>query len=664
MAEDALATGSDPLVRLGALHHLHRRIDRDQLGPRLSQILHEFKVSELQNEEPDVSIFPLHVAIALAQEGGADGITWLLQFLAGSGPKHERLGFTALRNCRQFPLAVVLGSAVTAAGLESSHSFLGNLTTFSEEDARYLEEKGNAVERAEFVARVDAAIEKISNEIRKDRHLARGVVITRPLRRESGFRYSGFLLVEESSTSVRGIPYRMSSLINRDDGSSTMSALDLVSDPGREVIVVYETVGDCEAQVVYAVPFTDPMPVNPLMARAASSCKGLTIGVVVHKMDTGSVTRYRYVTASGRTDIVNRHHAAQPLELGNCWLLHESSPLAVFSRINLSQAEARQIIFQFQQRTNLEKTVLLQAWEKGFKLGGQTGRLETFRGEPPQDLVVLLEDKIVNEEERTFPVSLPLARWTSEDRTSVLQDFFTSRLASYAVVVDLLKTHRGGFDALIVHPDSKRYEFRPATADVTRGTPVFWEDSEGRTFTTFLRDCAVNPQCGFCFDSGASICQACEGTGRVTCPQCGGSGKSTCGHCDGSGERRLDCRGCRGTGSCGNCGGSATVTLNCKICDGTGRYSDSGRPCKKCGGDGTFEVDCRVCTRGPQPHGQCPNCEGSGDFVQPCRSCNQTGLWNCEKCRTTGVARCENCGGSLVSDCRCGGSKTVRIIAL
>src|SRR5260370_344333 len=195
LAEGALTDGTNPLVRLGALHHLHRRIDRDQLEPHLSQLLGEFKVSVLQTQDPESSIFPLHVAIALAQEGGSDGVRWLLQFLAGGGPKHERLGFTALRNCRQFPLAVLLGSAVTAGGLEGSQSFLGDLTTFSEEDARHLEEKGSAEERTEFIARLDVAIARMSKDMRDGRRLARGIVVTRPLRRESGFSYTWFLMV-------------------------------------------------------------------------------------------------------------------------------------------------------------------------------------------------------------------------------------------------------------------------------------------------------------------------------------------------------------------------------------------------------------------------------------------------------------------------------------
>jgi hypothetical protein len=587
---------------------------------------------------------------------------WLLRFLASGGPKHQRLGFTALRNCRQFPLAVLLGSAVTASGLENSQSLLGDLTTFSEDDAGRLERKGSARERSDFISKMETAFQGVSMYLRDDRRLARGMVITRPLRRETGFRYTGFLLVEESPSTIRGVPYRMSSLINRDDGGSSLSALELVSQPGRDVFVVYDTSGDFEAQVIYAVPFSDLRSTEPVMVRGSLSCNGLTVAVVVQKTDTGNGLRYRYITSTGRTDIVNRNYGAQAVELGNCWLLHESSPLALFSRTNISKSAVEQIVSRFIEKTALEQAAILQVWDKGFKLGGRSGRLEIFRGEPPQELVVLLEDKVLNEIAHTFPVSLPMAKWTVEDRTAVLQDFFTNNPATYAVVVALLKSDRGSDGAMIVHRQSGSYEFRKATAEIVPGTLVFWEEEEGKVYLAFLKDQTVVPDCGWCFDSGIRVCETCQGKGEVTCPNCDGSGKSPCGHCDGTGNRRSDCRGCRGTGYCGNCGGSTTITLNCKVCQGRGVYEDSGRTCIKCKGGRTFTVTCKVCTSGPQPSGKCPNCKGAGDFMQPCGTCGRTGRWNCDHCRRTGIAQCETCHVTLASSCRCGGSDKLRLM--
>lgn len=632
------------------------------MRPRLGELLGTYDVGVLQTLEPESSIFPLHVAVALAQEGGVDGVNWLLRFLATGGPAHQRLGFTALRNCRQFPLAVLIGSAVTPKGLESSQALLGDLTAFSEEQSWVLAQKGNAAERSAMLSDMETAISKISRHLRQDRRLARGMVITQPRRSEIGFRYTGFLIVEESPTSLRGVPYRMSSLINRDDGSASVSALDLVSRPGREVFVVYDAGGDCEAQVVYAIPFADVGPIGQVMARGTISCNGLTIGVVAHKSDTGNGLRYRLITAAGNTDVVNRRYTAWRQEVGTCLLLHETSTMTLFSQICLSRSETEQVISRFIEKTSLEKAALLQTWDHGYKLGGQTGRIVSFGSEPPQDLVVLLEDKLINEVGHTFPVALPLARWTAKDRSLVLRDFFTNNHDSYAVVVDQLKSDRGN-RMLIVNPESGRRELRRTAPEIRPGVPVFWEDgSEDKVYLSFLDDQVVSPRCHTCYDTGYRVCESCEGSGRVTCPKCSGTGKATCGHCDGTGERRSDCNGCHGTGSCGRCGGSATVTLNCTVCKGTGHYSDSGRPCKRCVGKGTFEGTCRVCTRGPQAQGRCPNCRGTGNYIQPCRTCDRSGLWNCDQCRTTGIAWCETCDGSLISPCGCGGSREITIV--
>lgn len=661
LSPDALAPENDPLVRLGALHHLHRTVDRDKLQGRLSELLETYDVNMLQSMESESSIFPLHVAVALAQEGGVEGINWLLRFLASDDQNHQRLGFTALRNCRQFPFAVLLGSALTAPGLESAQTHLGSLTSFSEDQAWQLTDKGSAAEQSAKLSDIEASIGKVASYVRPDRRLAHGTIMTQPFRRDNGSRFTGFILVEESYGTLRGIPYRMSSLINRDDGAASVSARDLVSRQGREVFVVYSAGGDHEAQVVYAVPFADGGNVGKLMADAALSCAGIDVGVVVHKWDIGKGLRYRLITAAGHTD--TGRYDAERQRLGSCWIFHESSTLPVSCRITLSSSETEEVISCFIEKTKLERATLLQAWDKGYKLGGQTGRIEKFGGPPPTEFVVLLEDTVINETDRTFPVSLPLSHWSVEDRSAVLRNFFINSPSSYAVVVNVLQAKRGDHDALIIQPDSGRFEFRRATPEIRSGTPVFWEDGdETGVYVTFLKDQVVNANCGACFNTGYRLCDSCEGSGEVTCPKCGGSGRSPCGHCDGTGQRRLECNGCRGTGSCGNCGGSATVTLTCKVCQGTGSYADSGRTCKRCNGARTFAVPCRVCTNGPQPKGQCPNCHGSGNYTQPCRTCNKSGLWNCDQCRTSGIARCETCQGSLVSSCQCGGTDDITIV--
>ncbi len=657
LSEDALAPESDPLVRLGALHHLHRTLDRDKLPSRLVELLRAYDVSALQKSDPESSVFPLHVAIALAQEGGAEGISWLLRFLVEGDLNLQRLGFTALRNCRQFPFAVLLGSALSAQGLESSRTRLGSLVTFSDDQAWDLVRQGDVAQRSEMVSHIEESIGQVSTYVRADRRLARGSIITQPFWNDKGSRFTGFLIVEEASGTLRGVPYRMPSLINRDDGAASESARDL-SQKGREVFVVYDADGDQEAQVMYAIPFARNGDVRNLIARAAISCSGFDIGVVIDKWDAGKGPRYRLITATGNTGI--GRYDADRQELGSCWIFHSSSTLPVSCRMSLTKEETEEVISRFVEKTALERAVLLRTWDKGFILGGQTGRIEGFRGPAPTDLVILLEDALIKETEHTFPVSLPFAHWAAQDRSSVLQEFFNNSRASYAVVVNLSPAGRNNRQAITVHPESGRYQFRKATPEIKPGTPVFWEDGDDdRVYLNFLTDEIVDADCEACFDSGYRLCVDCDGTGQMVCSQCGGSGKSSCGHCDGTGRRRIgDCKGCRGTGKCGNCGGS--TILSCKVCHGLGSYSDSGRVCVKC--KGVPNYTCRVCTVGPQPRGRCPNCKGSGDFRQPCRTCNETGRWNCNQCGTTGIARCESCRGSLVSSCPCGGNTDIRIV--
>src|SRR5262249_17305438 len=110
-----------------------------------------------------------------------------------------------------------------------------------------------------------------------------------------------------------------------------------------------------------------------------------------------------------------------------------------------------------------------------------------------------------------------LARWSAVDRSAILRDFFINSPASYAVVVTLVQADRGSLDALIIHPDSGRYEFRRATPEIKSGTPVFWEDGEGNNvYITFLKDELVGANCGDCFDTGYRLCEACEGSGEMT----------------------------------------------------------------------------------------------------------------------------------------------------
>jgi len=656
LAPEALDPSSNPLIRLGALDHLHRTVERDQIRGKLEQLLAE--ESSRPPTDSASSLFPLHVAVVLAEEGGLDGIQWLVRYLGACDQRYERLGFTALRNCRQFPLAVLLSCTTTARSIAACHGLLGALSGFSDDHAWSLATKNNPAECNATMSALEFALEQVQGTIRTDRKLSVGTVISRPLRKPlTGLRYTGFLVVEDGAGIWRAVPYQMADVINRDDGSAPVTASDLLRNAGRRVLVAYELGESIEAQAMYALPFAPLQDMSNLLPEIALHCEGLSVGVIVHKWESRAGEMYRLVTASGQTEV--GFDRSGRLKVGECSLTHASSSRPFFSRLQIARSAIEKVLARFIRATSLEKSVLLRSWKNGYSLGSQNGRVVIFRDDVPEEPVVLLEDQVIREVSHTFPVRLPYPVWTPKDRSAVLEQFFSNRPDCYAVVIGILDPSGGAPRALIVNPSSGLRDLR-ATDLRAAGMPVYWEVGDGdKIYTTVLTDQSVNARCRICFDTNYRICETCNGRGRTTCSQCGGTGKSECGHCGGSGERRFDCRACGGTGNCGNCGGSGTVTLDCRICEGRGTYSDSGRPCKKCGGQGNFQVPCRVCSHGSA--GQCPKCGGSGDEFRECRTCGSTGRWNCDRCRTTGIGPCDTCEGSLFSACGCGGNGTIRL---
>jgi hypothetical protein len=656
LAPGALDPGSNPLIRLGALHHLHRTAERDQIRGKLEILLAEQR--NVQQSDAGSTLFPLHVAVALAQEGGLEGIEWLLRYLADCDQRNERLGFTALRNCRQFPLAVLLGCTTTARSIETSHRLLGGLSSFSDDHAWILATKGSPAESVATMSALEVGLQQVQGTIRADRRLSVGTIISRPLRKPlTGVRFTGFLVVEEGRRRWRAIPYQMADLINRDDGSARETASDLLRNAGRRVLVAYDLGENNEAQAVYALPFAPLLDVSSFLPEIALQCEGLTVGVIVHKWESKAGERYRVVTASGQTNVdLDR---SGRLQVGECVFTHISSSRPFFSHLRIARPDVERVVAKFVRSTSLERSVLLRSWKNGYSLGGQSGRVVVFRDEVPEEPVVLLEDQVIREVSHTFPVKLPYSLWAPEDRSAVLDQFFTKRRECYAVVVGILDPSGNAPRALIVNPNACLRELRPTNLRDT-GMPVYWEVGDGdKIYTTILTDQCVNAKCRICFDTNYRVCEACDGRGRTTCSQCAGTGKSECGHCGGSGERRFDCRACSGTGNCGNCHGAGKINLSCKICEGRGTYADSGRTCKKCGGQGSFQVPCRVCAQGSA--GQCPKCKGRGDEHQACKTCGTTGRWNCSRCRTTGISSCDTCEGALFSACGCGGTGTIRL---
>jgi len=653
LAPEALDPGNSPLVRLAALQHLHRTMGREDVRGKLESLLAG------QESRPSVdaaaNLFPLQVAVVLAQDGGVAGIEWLVRFLTACDARQERLGFTALRNCRQFPLAVLLACTTTARSIETSYGQLGGLSAFSDDQAWNLATKGSPSDCAATVTALEFGLRQVQNGLRADRKLALGAVLTRPfLKPLTGIRYTGFAVIEDGPARWRAIPYQMASIINPDDGSARVTGADLLKTPGKRVVVAYATDKHNEAKAVYALPFAPTYDIAKLLPQIALRCEGLSIAVVVDKWDSRGKERYRFITGSGLTESDVDYSGR--VKVGECALIHASTSRPFFTHLQLGKSDVEKVVQEFVRTTQLERAVLLKSWKNGYALGGQSGRMMVLHDQVPTEPVVLLQAKVVKDENRTFTVRLPFPVWTPRDRTDVLQRFFENSSDNYAVVVGVLDGERGA-RAVIVNPESGEHKFWTTELRAT-GMPVYWEVGDNDAiYPTILDDQLVTAKCSACFDTNYRICPTCGGRGRATCSQCGGSKKSECGHCNGSGERRFDCRPCSGTGQCGNCGGSGTVTLNCKICEGTGRYADSGRHCKKCSGAGTFSVPCRVCAGS----GQCRKCQGSGDEFRDCRSCDATGRWNCDRCHATGIGPCDNCEGTSVSVCGCGGIERIRL---
>lgn len=424
LSPEALDARSNPLVRLGALHHLRRTSDKDQVRRRLEEILKEQDIQGLRSANVDSTIFVFHVAVALAQEGSTEGVEWLLRYLGGS-QKHQRLASTALRNCRQFPLAVLLGSAVEKQALDASYRGLGDLAVFSEDQAWTLAEPKNHSKSVAMVSTLESALDHLKKVVKPGSCLSLGTVITAPLRKPVvGLRYTGFIIVEEATKTLRAIPYEMGDLINRDDGSAKVMATDLLREPGRKVIVAYESAQPSKAKVLYLLPFGPVQDAHKLLEQVALSCEGLSVGVIVQRWESRNGWMYRLVSASGQTEVGYDHNGR--MAIGTCSLLHKSSARPFFTRFSLSQAGTGKVFTSFVQNTTLERATLLNVWENGHKLARQNGKVIVFGDKPPEDLVVFLETKTIKDAEQTFLVRLPSIGWLPEHRSAVLQEFFAN----------------------------------------------------------------------------------------------------------------------------------------------------------------------------------------------------------------------------------------------
>ncbi|MFN8495663.1 MAG: hypothetical protein U0350_49180 [Caldilineaceae bacterium] len=510
---------------------------------------------------------------------------------------------------------------------------------------------------------------------RKSREIALGTVITQPIQKEFGYRYTGFIAIERSDAPPLLVPYDLSDVVNRDDRHMQQNMMKLLRQPGRQVLATYNTDETKEIESLYILPFA-PLAEKDweeLLTRLTLEAEGVDIAVVVNIEPTDRGGRYRLLTASGRTTI--QYYQAEKQQIGNCFLIHEFNSMPLSTRYKVPESTVEKVMQCFLQNTTLDLAVHVDSHKNTHVLVTQNGDVITKRGELPPDFVYLIEET----DRGKFVFHLPSNFWQPTDRSRVLQSFFERKPEAFGVVLETLKWNDNSLRARVVRAGSGEQKLKPIDHPILPGTLAYWETNQkGESFATLLIDQQIIGGCPDCFGSQYRICSACESSGWITCPSCGGTrsvfcfqclgtGQAPCGRCQGTGQINFTCSNCNGlgtwSGSCRNCEGTGIWTGSCKVCSGTGRYADSGRTCKKCGGSGSFTLPCSRCSGTGTVSGTCKRCNGQGSWSEQCKTCHGLGQWNCAMCHGRGELHCDcksgrivcpTCNGNRVSLCSCG----------
>lgn len=652
-SEEAFQPGEDPLVQLGALYHLGWMGEQVDVQRRLLQWLN---VPEDGAGDDAAILFSLHAAIILAQQNVFEGMEWIVRQLTNAQSRDQQiLAETALRNCSQFPLAVLLAQAIDLSGSHSPSEQIASLMRLSEDDLfalaqRTQEDQNRALE--DLIARLHA-LHDIPRRL--GREIALGTVISRPVQKDFGYRYTGFVSVNSPSSQALVVPYDLSDVLNRDDRHVRQNVWQMLSQPGRRAIVVYDNDGNHEVQALYALPFA-PLPTDELeqmIADLALESAALDIAVVIGWTDADR-RFYRMITATGQSR--TEGYRSEQQRIGDCFLIHPLNSKPLSTRYRVDETTFRQIVGRFAQITPLDLAVHINSRKNRHFFITRDGDNISKSGELLEDLVYIVEAS----ERGKFVFHLPDSPWQLEDRSRVFQSFFTHQPQAFGVVLEVFEWDDGTLRARVVRTESGDQKLMPIQRPLASGTLAYWENnSEGKSFATLIDDQCIVDGCPDCFGSGFRICSVCQGSGKADCPTCDGSGEVECGHCDGNGKYVTECRNCNGLGTwandCNNCEGSGTYHGSCKVCGGTGSYADTGRMCIKCDGSGSFTAPCRKCSGAGSFSGTCRRCEGTGQWVEPCRSCRGSGLWECGQCRGRRIAQCYQCEGRRISSCDCSG---------
>ena len=201
------------------------------------------------NNDPQEIILHLHAAVMLAQNNVFDGITYLFQLLIKTNDTEIfNMTHTALRNCSQFPLAVLLAQTVDLKKINLDQPEFQELFQLSDDDIFHHAQQSNKVD---FLNELNVKINNILNTSKlKDRAFAIGTIISRPVRKDFGYRYTGFIGIDRNNRLPLIVPYDMGDILNRNDQHANIDLNQLLKGPGCQAFVVYDINPPYEAQQV------------------------------------------------------------------------------------------------------------------------------------------------------------------------------------------------------------------------------------------------------------------------------------------------------------------------------------------------------------------------------------------------------------------------------
>ncbi|MDY5999956.1 MAG: hypothetical protein SPJ05_06865 [Candidatus Limisoma sp.] len=155
----------------------------------------------------------------------------------------------------------------------------------------------------------------------------------------------------------------------------------------------------------------------------------------------------------------------------------------------------------------------------------------------------------------------------------------------------------------------------------------------GRGYQTHYVSGMRPKKCSFCYGTGKTRCNTCDGNNR--CNYCSGHGSFQCTVCKGYGLIIFDIYDKDTWIKCNNCNG--TGYEQCIICRGSGKCcacNNGISNCPNCWGSGTYgresysetrEEECSDCNGFGYHNNTCYKCNGSGKYQMDCDYCNGKG---------------------------------------